>query len=308
MTADNESEQTIFKKGKYEKNFTTVSNNTFKNVVLSWKAKGLLIYLLTLPDDWKISLAHLIKQAPDGRDSLMGGVMELRKAGHIKIRENQRREGKFAGVTYLIYEEPQAPDDDALEPTTNGKTATGKSVYGKTGYGKTGYGKSAPTKYLLNKRPNDKIKDDEEEERNENFNSSIQKQNQETAKVFKSYESEIGVLTSLIGNEIKAFLEQDNVSPDWIIAAIEEASRNNKRSWSYISAIIKRWQVEGFQSSNKPESKSSGKPQAKSKAKPQTAGRYVPEHEESQTIVKGGTTYFIEGKNRLAGDDVELQF
>jgi len=303
MTADNESEQTIFKKGKYEKNFTTVSNNTFKNVVLSWKAKGLLIYLLTLPDDWKISLAHLIKQAPDGRDSLMGGVMELRKAGHIKIRENQRREGKFAGVTYLIYEEPQAPDDDALEPT-----ATGKSVYGKTGYGKTGYGKSAPTKYLLNKRPNDKIKDDEEEERNENFNSSIQKQNQETAKVFKSYESEIGVLTSLIGNEIKAFLEQDNVSPDWIVAAIEEASRNNKRSWSYVSAIIKRWQVEGFQSSNKPESKSSGKPQAKSKAKPQTAGRYVPEHEESQTIVKGGTTYFIEGKNRLAGDDVELQF
>lgn len=161
---------------------------------------------------------------------------------------------------------------------------------------------------MINTNSNTMIKDDEEEERNENFNSSIQKQNQETAKVFKSYESEIGVLTSLIGNEIKAFLEQDNVSPDWIIAAIEEASRNNKRSWSYISAIIKRWQVEGFQSSNKPESKSSGKPQAKSKAKPQTAGRYVPEHEESQTIVKGGTTYFIEGKNRLAGDDVELQF
>lgn len=265
MTADNESEQTIFKKGKYEKNFTTVSNNTFKNVVLSWKAKGLLIYLLTLPDDWKISLAHLIKQAPDGRDSLMGGVMELRKAGHIKIRENQRREGKFAGVTYLIYEEPQAPDDDALEPTTNGKTATGKSVYGKTGYGKTVSGKSVSTKYLLNKRRiDDKILNDEieeeEEERKENFSKNNK---QEIAKVFKSYESEIGILTSLIGNEITACLEE-GISPDWIISAIEEASRNNARNWNYVRAIIKRWQVDGFQSvNNKSEAKPKGKAQGK---------------------------------------------
>ncbi len=271
MTTENESDRTIFKKGKYVNNFTTVPNEPFRNVTLSWKARGLLIYLLTLPDDWKINLTHLITQAPDGRDSLMGGIMELRKAGHIKTRENQRKQGRYTGVTYLVYAEPQAPDD-ILEPdniaevgnTVNGLTATGKTVYGKTVSGKT-----ASTKYLLNKRRiddkilNDEIEEEEEEERNENFNSSIQKQNQETAKVFKSYESEIGVLTSLIGNEIKAFLEQDNVSPDWIVAAIEEASRNNKRSWSYVSAIIKRWQVEGFQSSNKPEAKPSGKVQGK---------------------------------------------
>ena len=35
-----------------DKNYTTINNTGLKDKRLSWKAKGILAYILTLPDDW----------------------------------------------------------------------------------------------------------------------------------------------------------------------------------------------------------------------------------------------------------------
>jgi len=88
----------------------------------------------------------------------------------------------------------------------------------------------------------------EEEERKGSSNSSS---------VFNSYESEIGVLTPKVMDSIASWIDDEQIPEEWIIAAIEEASRQNKRSWSYAEAILKRWQVEGFQS-NRKDSKTNG--------------------------------------------------
>lgn len=57
------------------------------------------------------------------------------------------------------------------------------------------------------------------------------------------YESEIGVLTATIADELKLAVSE---YPDgWIIDALKEASRQNKRNWSYARAILKRWKAEG---------------------------------------------------------------
>lgn len=61
--------------------------------------------------------------------------------------------------------------------------------------------------------------------------------------VFKVYESEIGVLTATIADELKLAVSE---YPDgWIEDALKEAARQNKRSWSYARAILKRWKAEG---------------------------------------------------------------
>lgn len=70
-----------------------------------------------------------------------------------------------------------------------------------------------------------------------------------TQNIFSIYEHEIGPLTPIIGDELKA--AEQEYPPDWIILALQTASRNNKRSWAYAHAILKRWKVEGFQSVNK---------------------------------------------------------
>lgn len=62
--------------------------------------------------------------------------------------------------------------------------------------------------------------------------------------VFAVYEQEIGALTPLIRDRLIDAEETDTES--WVIRAIEISAENNKRSWSYIEAILQRWRVEGY--------------------------------------------------------------
>ncbi len=49
----------VFKVRKV-KNYTSMSNEHLQNKELSLKAKGLLSYMLSLPDDWNYSLEGLV--------------------------------------------------------------------------------------------------------------------------------------------------------------------------------------------------------------------------------------------------------
>ncbi|HUT96533.1 MAG TPA: DnaD domain protein, partial [Dehalococcoidales bacterium] len=61
--------------------------------------------------------------------------------------------------------------------------------------------------------------------------------------IFSLYEQNIGMLTPMIAEELRDALK---VYPEnWINDAIKEAVSNNKRKWSYISAILERWTTEG---------------------------------------------------------------
>jgi len=66
---------------------------------------------------------------------------------------------------------------------------------------------------------------------------------EEPPDVFSLYEQNIGMLTPMIAEELRDALK---VYPEtWIIDAIKEAVNQNKRKWSYISAILERWSAEG---------------------------------------------------------------
>ena len=61
--------------------------------------------------------------------------------------------------------------------------------------------------------------------------------------IFTLYEQNIGMLTPMIGEELK---EAEKHYPEaWIRDAIKEAVNQNKRRWNYISAILERWSAEG---------------------------------------------------------------
>ncbi len=66
---------------------------------------------------------------------------------------------------------------------------------------------------------------------------------EEPPDIFTLYEQNIGMLTPMIAEELRDALK---VYPEsWIGDAIKEAVSNNKRKWSYISAILERWTTEG---------------------------------------------------------------
>lgn len=75
------------------KNYSVISNDFIRRKDLSWKAKGILTYILTLPDDWKINLNEITTHAMDGEKSFRSGWKELEAAGYIKrypVRNGQR--------------------------------------------------------------------------------------------------------------------------------------------------------------------------------------------------------------------------
>lgn len=68
--------------------------------------------------------------------------------------------------------------------------------------------------------------------------------------IYALYEDNIG----LIGPQMAAYLQEaeDSYPALWIAQAFDLAIRENKRSWAYISAILRRWAAEGKINSTKP--------------------------------------------------------
>lgn len=86
--------------------YTTINNKFLKRKDLSWKAKGILSYLLSLPDDWELHFNELKKNATDGKTSTRSGLDELKDSGYIIYTKTRDDKGKFVH-NYDIYEIPQ---------------------------------------------------------------------------------------------------------------------------------------------------------------------------------------------------------
>ena len=65
----------------------------------------------------------------------------------------------------------------------------------------------------------------------------------ERPNIFRLYEENIGPLTPLIADALKD--AEETYSAEWVAETIDLAVRNNKRSWRYCEAILKRWKEEG---------------------------------------------------------------
>lgn len=67
-------------------NYSIIHNGFLRRSDLSWKAKGILTYILQLPDEWNINLNELMRHATDGESSFKSGWKELKDAGYIERR------------------------------------------------------------------------------------------------------------------------------------------------------------------------------------------------------------------------------
>lgn len=111
---------TKFIKTKKEKNYTVLDNTFIKDTRLSWKAKGLMTYLLSLPDDWTIHLSEIEKHATDGKSALRSAINELKELGYLRA-EQKRENNRFAEMVYIIIENPDSPLTD-FQQTENLQT------------------------------------------------------------------------------------------------------------------------------------------------------------------------------------------
>lgn len=108
--------------------YVMIRKEPLKDNKLSWKAKGILSYLLSLPDDWQIYETELVKHSTDGRDSLKSGISELLEAGYIERIEKRNEKGHFKGYNYTVFEIPHRNGKPDIGKTNIGKPDIGKPV------------------------------------------------------------------------------------------------------------------------------------------------------------------------------------
>ena len=85
--------------------FVRIDRPVVQDERLSWKARGLLAYMLSKPDNFKFHLDELVTHAPEGLDSVKSGVRELEKCGYVK-RYSIKEKGKIVAWEMEVYEQP----------------------------------------------------------------------------------------------------------------------------------------------------------------------------------------------------------
>lgn len=88
-----------------EDNFTTVRNDVLQDRKLSWKAKGIFVYLWSQSDTWNYYQTEVAKHAKDGIDSLSSGIKELTERGYLRITRN-RVKGQVKESIWDLYPSP----------------------------------------------------------------------------------------------------------------------------------------------------------------------------------------------------------
>ena len=101
--------------------FVIIEQQPIEDTRLSWAARGLLSYLLSRPDDWKVLVNDLRKRGDLGRDGIYRLLKDLRNAGYIQFIRNRDKHGRIRGGTYLVQEiasQPHPDFPDTAEPNT----------------------------------------------------------------------------------------------------------------------------------------------------------------------------------------------
>ena len=93
-----------------ENPYLTMDKTALEDTRLSWKAKGILAYLLSKPDNWTVYCSELEKRAEDGERSVRSGLKELERYGYLERRRIRGNDEKgrqvFTGWETIVYERP----------------------------------------------------------------------------------------------------------------------------------------------------------------------------------------------------------
>lgn len=108
--------QSIFR-STHVRDYTVFSNKLIAEPSLSFRAKGVLLYLISKPEDWKTRIKDIQKHGKEGRDAIRNAIAELTNAGYIVRRQVRGDSGSFAGTEYLVFESPQTENPKAGNPT-----------------------------------------------------------------------------------------------------------------------------------------------------------------------------------------------
>lgn len=112
--------------------FTILDNDVIQDDVLSFRALGLLVYILSKPDHWTISAEQLADSHEEGRDAVRAALRALEDARYIRRERTQDERGRWHTHT-VVYDRPVGRTIKAVS-TNDGFPVVGEPAVGKSGF------------------------------------------------------------------------------------------------------------------------------------------------------------------------------
>lgn len=135
-------------------NYAQIHNAALADGRLSFKARGLLAYLLSRPPGWKTSVDRLAEMGKDGEAGIKSGLRELEKLGYLRRHRGRTPEGTFT----FDQEVTDVPDSTQPELATDTTDTTSRFSTGGESTGGLSTGGKPPG--INNNEPITLIKDD----------------------------------------------------------------------------------------------------------------------------------------------------
>jgi hypothetical protein len=133
-------------KRKHTGSFAVIPNITANDDQLSIDALGMLVFLLSKPNDWQVNVANLRKRFDIGRDRVYTILKQLETAGYVgKTQPKKGESNQFCAVEYIVFDTPEAAKSEELPQPLPENTEAGISMaYGEAAsvfavYGKQGH-------------------------------------------------------------------------------------------------------------------------------------------------------------------------
>jgi predicted transcriptional regulator len=97
----------IVRTPRLERDFTVLPNRALRDPYLSYRARGVLAYVLSMPDNWRTSADTLARQGLEGRDAIRASINELIRAGYARRVKAQDDRGRYTTELHF-YDTPKA--------------------------------------------------------------------------------------------------------------------------------------------------------------------------------------------------------
>jgi hypothetical protein len=110
---------------EFENQFTQIHNAWVRDPKITYKAKGLLTYLLSHEVGYTITIGQIIRESGDGKQSVRSALEELIKAGYLETKRTTDARGYNAGLAYFIKDptNPKSENPTLDNPTLDNQTA-----------------------------------------------------------------------------------------------------------------------------------------------------------------------------------------
>ena len=110
----------IIHRSRHTQQYVVVPNAIARNTRLSFRARGLLVMLLSLPPEWHVTTDQLAEDNPDSRTAVRAAMRELRESGYVEVHREQSGRGRWR-TRLEVFDTPATERDPSRVRRDQGK-------------------------------------------------------------------------------------------------------------------------------------------------------------------------------------------